>query len=115
MSDEHLPEDPRYVAWGDVACLRPIEELPADVHRGRRARLRLSAVPDERVLVATPTSFGSAMARSGVLRVVELDSLPAALHARLDAAVEPDVDGFELLRLGRDTGAYTDRTLAEFS
>lgn len=113
----HVSDNP----WGkhtashdDAAHLFPVDELDADLHRGRDAALRLDEAGEDGVIGVAPTGMASGyFLGQHDLVAIEVDSLPEPARAQLEAAGVATSD-YEVIRVGRRR-EFQNRSLAEFA
>ncbi|MDB2283256.1 hypothetical protein PM030_15405 [Halorubrum ezzemoulense] len=116
MSKEHFYSAEAAIEYGAAVCLFPVDELDATVLQHRDAQLALDAVGSEAVIVVSPTSLATGYKLgSHPVTAIRVDSLPADITATLDAAVEDDIETFDLIQIGRWNHSSPNHSLAEFT
>ncbi|MDR5673897.1 hypothetical protein RH858_12160 [Halalkaliarchaeum sp. AArc-GB] len=116
MSEGHFYSARASIEYGTAACLFPVDELDATVLQHRDAQLALDAVDGDTVIVVSPTSLATGYKLGGhPVTVIRVDSLPADITATLDAAVEDDIETFDLIQIGKWNHNSPNHSLAEFT
>ncbi|MDB2239395.1 hypothetical protein [Halorubrum ezzemoulense] len=116
MSNGHFYTAGASVEYGTASCLFPVDELDATVLQHRDAQLALDAVDGDAVIVVSPTSLATGYKLgSHPVTAIRVDSLPADITATLDAAVEDDIETFDLIQIGKWNHSSPNHSLAEFT
>ncbi|SNR71559.1 hypothetical protein SAMN06266787_1147 [Halorubrum ezzemoulense] len=116
MSNRHFYSAGASVEYGTAACLFPVDELDATVLQHRDAQLALDAVDGDTVIVVSPTSLATGYKLGGhPVTAIRIGSLPADITATLDAAVEDDIETFDLIQIGKWNHNSPNHSLAEFT
>ncbi|MDL0122393.1 hypothetical protein [Halobacterium salinarum] len=103
------------ITYGEAGSLLPVEEIDATVDQYREAELALESVAGDDVIVVTPTSMATGYAiGQHPLTAIVVDSLPPAVKADVDDALEGSIDDFELIQIGKWHPDSPNHSLSEF-
>jgi hypothetical protein len=116
MSKGHFHTAGASIEYGTAACLFPVDELDATVLQHRDAHLALDAVDGDAVIVISPTSLATGYKLGGYpVTAIPVDSLSAEISATLDAAIDDDIETFELIQIGKWHHSSPNHSLTEFT
>lgn len=103
------------VPFGDASDLFPLEDLDGRVLRHREAELALESADSESVVVVAPTSLATSyhLGDEG-LAAIHIETLPAEIRAKLDAALDAPLSRFDLIQVGRWHSDSPNHSLTEF-
>lgn len=116
MSKEHFHSAGASIEYGTASCLFPVDEVDATVLQHRDAHLALGAVDGDAVIVVSPTGLATGYKLGGhPVTAIRVDSLPAEIKATIDAAIDDDIETFELIQVGKWHHSSPNHSLAEFT
>ena len=116
MPKGHFESAGASIEYGDASCLFPVDELDATVLRYRDAQLALDDVDGSNVIVVAPTSLATSyFLTQHALTAIRVDSLSTAVRTQIAAALDADLDTFELIQIGKWNSNSANHSLAEFT
>lgn len=104
------------IEFGAADYLFPVEELDATVHQYRAAQLVLDDVDGASVILVAPTSLATShFLTDHALTAIPIESLPAAIQARIADTIDAPIETFEIIQIGKWNSSSSNHSLAEFA